>query len=920
MKNIKKLLLVITTITLIITLSSCASNNRNTSVPMGSIDTSSIVASTGEHQLTNGEYYSRLRANGGYDTFLAQLQKTLFADEYATILTEINLTDSNVTDTEQTIFDSISSSIFSTSVGKDVEKIKATEMNKMIQRFIDNQSNQGITVTAEQCKSYTIVDDKVQFSNMPMDIIENYTLNVAMQRATKVALESIVNNEKIEDEDGKLVTNTNYIDEDDIQSYYESNMRDYGTYSAIIVQFNNLTEARNAVKAAELAAGALTSTSDNAERFYSVLYNSYYNYREELDVTDPFSSSQTKYIVNAKKDDLTDISSSIKTFVTETLEDGEFLTTPFNLNNKYIMVYRGSTIYEVNEKYNTSSKNEVIEWENLLEEVKTQQNYDEIYAEIKDKLIDNKISSYTSTVLNERIEEATISIYDPLFEYRFKNSYSDDYDLIDKFDFNNDYIFTCTYNNKTTNYSVTDFYNKQTKSKGLTTVIERLQLDYVYDLKDLFLDKDAIDSLEDTIDKAIKNFNDNKNSSYPASLGLETFLLSSYGYSTRDEVIKYSQVATSALSSYLSQTVFDEWATDDHKINTEKLNILQNLLDAGNANYSNLFSINIDHILIYIDDNADGTPDDPADFINKLSAAEQAEFNSALLRLSQAIYAEANCTELTQSNDIMEILNYIVKAYSRNDKLYSNPETTWATYKKYNFLLKVESLSSSGDTNQSNVSNYVTEFGDYVKALYKKAVADDIKIEEDESIFLFASSGTEAPASMDDICATEFGYHMIVVNSYDLPDETKKSESDDRYGYQKDFEVLLNEKDTDTEDDNIYVVVENTYNELTTEATMNQLFTYYVQSQNNLTSTLDSSIQTLFSSMFGDAISRYTSSDFQKYLLFVDMNIQTTNSTLQNQLKNYKGYLQRTSQSYKDDDAFDSWYSSSINWSRPYTK
>ena len=57
-----------------------------------------------------------------------------------------------------------------------------------------------------------------------------------------------------------------------------------------------------------------------------------------------------------------------------------------------------------------------------------------------------------------------------------------------------------------------------------------------------------------------------------------------------------------------------------------------------------------------------------------------------------------------KSNTTFEILEYVVGAYNRNEPLFTQDEKfkgkTWADFKKYNFLLKAESLSSSGDTTQ----------------------------------------------------------------------------------------------------------------------------------------------------------------------------------------------------------------------------
>ena len=326
-------------------------------------------------------------------------------------------------------------------------------------------------------------------------------------------------------------------------------------------------------------------------------------------------------------------------------------------------------------------------------------------------------------------------------------------------------------------------------------------------------------------------------------------------------------------------------------------------------------------MLIFLDDNGDGNPDDPKEFTKYFSAEEKTAYENALVALAQAIYAETQVEELTKSNDLMEILNYIVEAYTKNEALYSDPTKTWADYKKYNFLLKVESLSSSGDTTQSNVGNYVVEFGDYVKELYDVVVENEIKIEDEEPKFIFTTSKDSAPSTFADLCATQFGYHMIVVNDYEERGTTESKKDDDTNGYQANIEVLIDEKEKDNTEDNIYVVVEDTYNEDSkTAANIKQLFVYYVQKQTGATSTLDSDVEDVMKSMFGDAISRYLSTSFQNYLLYNELAVKVEYAPLATYYANYKGYLARTSQNYDAEDDFADWYTDSINWARPYTK
>lgn len=915
MKAIKKLSMALLAAASVFTVASCSSDKRNTTVPMANLNTSDVIASIEGADMTVGEYYSRLRT-AGYTTFYNEVKKALFKTEFDKAQSECVLTDDTVTETEQKIFDYVANGLYGSKDQETIEALTAEEKATAIQKYIDANNNKGIVITTEQCEAFTFVDGKIKFNNLPTAIIESQLVTIAVEDAAKAKLATIVDLEEIEDEDGKLITNTNHISEKNIQNYYESSVMSNGTYNAIIIQFNNLTEARNAIAAAKATLGE-DITEANIAKFYAILYNAYYKHRTQLDVNNPFASEETKFLVNADEDQLTEISSSIKNFVVDTLEDGDALEQPFNLSNKYVMVYRHTTTYDLNVKYNVADKTNKIEWAKLKETV-GETNYNEVRQEVKDELIDNKVSTYSNTIITDRIKDTEIEIYDPLFELQFSKTYAD-YELIDTKNFNNDLIFKLTYADNEYTYSVADFYEDQTATSGLNTIVDYLKLEYVTKYNDKFYDEDQIKEFEKAIDDAVEIFEKDENPSYPTSVGLETYLLSAYGYPTVAEAKKFT-VAKNTLSKYLSQTVFDEWANEDHTINTDNINILNNMLNTGNKYYqdNNLFSINIDHLLIYIDDNSDGNPDDPAEFVEKL--ADKEDFNKELLALSQAIYAEANCKELTASNDLMEILNYIVKAYTRNEKLYSNPNATWKDYKKYNFILKVESLSSSGNTTESNVDSYVKEFADYVRALYKKAVADDLAVKDDNPIFYFTTSGNNAPATMEDICATQFGYHMIIVNDYSEPEGTDISQTSDTYGYLSNFEVLLNEKDKDTEDDNIYVVIEDVYNEKTNEVTLNQFFTYYVEKRMGATSTLNTNIQSLFNSIFGDSIALYTSSSFQTFLLVNDMDITMNDDALAARFTVFKNYLINTSKSYKTDDQFNSWYDGTLDWTRPYQK
>ena len=423
MRNIKRLFLIVSTFLFAISLASCDNTKRNTQTPMGDINGSTVIAKAGDNTLTADVFYSQLR-NQGFNTVLNDIKSNLFEQEIKDVRAALNLTDSEVNDYEHELFDLFGSEIYGSTNMEVINDLTEDEKNSAITKYIDNCNNEGITITKAECLNYKANTEEIEFNAVPQAIIEKHISTIAINKAAKDKLTSIVDLEKITNNEGKEVTNTNYIDEEAIEAHYNNNNKKYGTYQAIIIKFDTLTEARKEIAKTTAQVGPLTK--DNASKFYATLYNNYYNYRFDIDVDNPFkdygkSNTQTVFTVNEDKNELNEISSSIQSIITTTLEnDGDYLTKPFNKDNKYVMVYRGKTSFDINETYNIEidDESDYVEWDTLKENSTA---YEEVKATIKEKLIENKVSSYTTTIINDRIEAADIEIYDPLFELKFRN-------------------------------------------------------------------------------------------------------------------------------------------------------------------------------------------------------------------------------------------------------------------------------------------------------------------------------------------------------------------------------------------------------------------------------------------------------------------------------------------------------------------
>ena len=108
-------------------------------------------------------------------------------------------------------------------------------------------------------------------------------------------------------------------------------------------------------------------------------------------------------------------------------------------------------------------------------------DYDDLEAEvkatvtedIKTNLIRSNASSYSTTAFNKKLENAKLEIYDPLFELKFRNSYTDYYELIstDNTNIGKNLIFK--YND--TEYTVADFYKTASDLYAASIITEYFQ-------------------------------------------------------------------------------------------------------------------------------------------------------------------------------------------------------------------------------------------------------------------------------------------------------------------------------------------------------------------------------------------------------------------------------------------------------------
>lgn len=962
-------------------LASCGNNSsRNTVVPYGSLNSSlnSDIATAGNLKLSVGEYYSRLRSQG-YDAVKDEIKKQLYNAEFNAVKTMFETKDFNsVSDKDalkkvyelkkgdaslytltaekytelreqllKTVNDSIASSIYGVTTYEKYEALTEKELNKKVSSFIDSQAKLGVTLTkndirivAKDAPTYQLNADSDAIEVAPEtlaklgDLVEAQLISQAAQLSARNALYQIAEEKTVKNDDDEDVKNDNNIITDTaIKTQFNTTYSKYGEYRAIVIQFDTLLEA-NTVMNTVLGAAGFSNDATEALNQYIQLYNTYYEYKTAGNAT--IDSDDFKFVVNKNKNDFSDLASSVSELVKTTLEDGQFLVEARNLDNKYVLCYKYSTKYDVH----GATEKDSVTYDKLTDAQKT--TYD---ALIKEDIVDASKSGYVTTNEKKLVKNSGIKIYDPFFEYKFKYDYTDNYELIDTKATNES---SKLFEIGNYSYTVEQFYAKASKKLQSTIITDYFNLKYAnqyydYYVENYYISSDLHKENEETLDKAISTFNSNGNTTYSADMGVETYLLNAYGYPTKEAVLTYYYDAAKALDTYKAKTVFTEWIkeeNDTYSIDASASeSFLKNILEVGNAEYSKLFGINLDHILINIDDDNDGNPDDPKIFISKNPEVKD-KFEAAVTKLAKAIYLEAIC-DVYKDNKLNEVLTYIVTQYEQNAELKSNPGHYWSEYKEFPFLLKAEQLASSGDITESSVSNFVEPFAEYVKNVYKFASSNDNDTHASSSytdgIFYFvypkddgsltgSTASTAAFAdkiTIDALCQTSFGYHMLVLNSYSIPRTPQYKESSDSTKYQSNLKIILREY-TDSNDATVTKYINtDAYNEDDKAANFKQLFIYYVQSRNGASSSLNSDVAKLLGRMFDAAISQYASSNFQNYLLLdltkpTVLDVEFANYKLtQASVDAVKTYYKNLVLDYDAESKYTSWFEEGRNWARP---
>jgi len=156
--------------------------------------------------------------------------------------------------------------------------------------------------------------------------------------------------------------------------------------------------------------------------------------------------------------------------------------------------------------------------------------------------------------------------------------------------------------------------------------------------------------------------------------------------------------------------------------------------------FDNYFSLDVEHILIYVDLEENFQPDDFNEYLDSLDAMDQSSFDTLKAELEDVIL---DALEDQTMKEVITEYNQALRGENEDDSDYSK----WAKFKNAGLLLKHENLSEDESLNYNNSQGLVDEFKEALVAIY----ADYNTAENSDEDFIYAN----------ELTTTQFGIHMI---------------------------------------------------------------------------------------------------------------------------------------------------------------
>lgn len=923
-KIIKRLTALIFILGLTLALVACGGSDA---VPYGSVSDDTTYVSFGDITVSEKELYDSLRYQAA-DVLSVMIDEVVFADEIAQVETLINDGDEFY---NGFIDDIVNESVFGTSELDDLQDMADNfpeQLVRMVEQYVDSLYLIDATVNIDELRD-AIINLTPQFegyASIPT-LLDQHLLRAAQRMYARDILFA-----DVEDE-----TSDDYVDEQDVVSYYNANELGRFDVDVFMVRFINLNEANAALYAVGLKSdargnwyqvpdiritegnpGYIDLTDNSAEGYPHVIdiledlnlldkaledrslistkeFEEYYSdylisttrsdgladvklpdaivkekFVEMYNLLNPatqvvinedgsISGLDSDFSTTYTYDDLNDINSTLRSHVYVTLtsedrQDEEDATNPYSARVQTF----GESRYLVFKLSDDGDSEEDIVIENPQDENEEIFNPDNeaamtLFDALRQEVIDAKLTdAYVTDKVETLYEDVQVDIYDPVIRAFFDQTFA-----YNGGDDNRDGDDVATVDGEA--ITVDDLFSELEARYGVSVALDRLMNKYL-EASDMYtLTDEELTDFEDQFEDIIQQFSADQfaQNGYPASIGREDFLMLAFGVTSNADAVKelyvYPELRQQFLEDY--ETHFGE-------------GVYQALTDLAALQYEAYKSTQVSHLLVYFDQEGDGTPDDPSEYFEGLSADAVNEIKTGLAELVGELYDKLGNFK---SNE--EAFTTLVDLFNSSGRLERGSNTIpydlqieleYAEYRQLGFYIKFEDITAT----ITNTSNFITGSSTLDPVFYDRAIYlhDLIKGEEGEDMIElpyldfyddYIFNGLDFIDELDKV-QSDFGWHFIMTNSVSDAPTAVYSATDDEDGRYVNADGLdvYNEGPDDEA------------NPGSNALTLNQVEYYVKESLTEAGATLPTAVQTAVNTYLSPVINRYQGTYMQRELIF----------------------------------------------------
>ena len=334
-------------------------------------------------------------------------------------------------------------------------------------------------------------------------------------------------------------------------------------------------------------------------------------------------------------------------------------------------------------------------------------------------------------------------------------------------------------------------------------------------------------------------------------MGREQFLMLAFGVTSNAQAVNELYVYPELRAQYL----------EDYEAHFS--NIYQAFTDLAALQYDAYKSTRVSHLLVYFDQDGDGSPDNPQEYLDTLDASTVTEIKDGLAELVADIYQQVGDfrSEAEAFTTLAELFNSSgrIERGSNTAPYDLQIELDYAKYRQLGFYLKYENISSA----ITNKSNFITNSSTLDPVFYNRAIElhdfivgdgtqNQIELPYIDMYDNFTFNELDIASQLDDV-QSSFGWHFIVTTSItDAPSAIYEatSDADARYTFELDDETY------------------NIYNEDSDTLTLNQVEYYVRQSLTDEGPSVPSAVSTAITNYLSPVLSRYQNTFMQRELIF----------------------------------------------------